>query len=172
MPTPRREWILGAVLVTLAWAVLPSAREAPRAQVHRCATAVLVDGRLVCDDDVPTPWIDPCGGSRALHGGDAIDTQSCEPGRMAPQDLAALDQPIDLNTASVEELEGLPGVGPKLAARIVEARPFTSVDALFEVRGVGPATFDRLRPRVIVRGPPRGAEPPSTAAGRAIGPTP
>ncbi len=56
---------------------------------------------------------------------------------------------LDLNTADAATLETLPGVGPVLAERIVIHRdqhgPFASVDALQDVSGIGPATFERLR---------------------------
>lgn len=56
---------------------------------------------------------------------------------------------VSLNTASARELELLlPGVGPVLAARIVAARPFTHIDDLLEVSGIGPATLEKLRPYV------------------------
>ena len=61
--------------------------------------------------------------------------------------------PVDLNRADTTALESLPGVGPALARRIVEARraaPFRSVDDLLRVRGIGPATLARLRPLVRV----------------------
>lgn len=62
--------------------------------------------------------------------------------------------PIDLNTASAEQLETLPGVGPATAAAIVEHRnahgPFPSVDALADVPGIGAAKLARLRPLVRV----------------------
>jgi len=65
--------------------------------------------------------------------------------------------PLDVNLASAAELERLPGVGPALAARIVEARardgPFASVDDLRRVRGVGGATLERLRPRLAINTP-------------------
>lgn len=59
---------------------------------------------------------------------------------------------VELNGATAGELEALPGVGPALARRIVQWRaehgPFRSVDALADVPGIGPATVERLRPRV------------------------
>ena len=73
--------------------------------------------------------------------------------RVLPDDAT----PVDVNLASAAELERLPGVGPALAARIVEARardgPFGSLDDLRRVRGVGRATLDRLRARLAVTTP-------------------
>jgi len=60
---------------------------------------------------------------------------------------------VDVNRASEEALQALPGVGPALARRIVEARtrtPFRSVEELVRVRGIGPATVERFRGRVTV----------------------
>lgn len=59
---------------------------------------------------------------------------------------------MDLNRATAAELERLPGVGPQLAARIVEARaagPFHSPDDLRRVQGLGANRLDRLRPFVV-----------------------
>jgi len=62
--------------------------------------------------------------------------------------------PVDLNVASAAEFDELPGVGPVLAGRIVAWReengPFTAVDQLLEVAGIGPAVFDDLDDRVRV----------------------
>ncbi len=56
---------------------------------------------------------------------------------------------VDLNTADATALQALPGVGPVLSERIVQWRtdngPFTSVEELGEVSGIGPAILDRLR---------------------------
>jgi competence protein ComEA len=62
---------------------------------------------------------------------------------------------IDVNAATVAELERLPGVGPTLARRIVEYRsahgPFAAADDLGRVPGIGPKTVDALRAYVTVR---------------------
>ena len=68
----------------------------------------------------------------------------------------AAPAPLDLNAAVEADLERLPGVGPALAARILEKRTakggFRTPDDLLEVRGIGPATLARLRPLVRVGG--------------------
>jgi len=67
------------------------------------------------------------------------------------------DAPLDVNLATAADFERLPGVGPALAARIVDVRaregPFGSVEDLRRVRGVGRATLERLRPRLAVNTP-------------------
>jgi competence protein ComEA len=64
---------------------------------------------------------------------------------------------LDLNQATPEELEELPGIGPVLAARIVTYReehgPFTSVEGLLEVPGIGEALLEKLKPLVEVSSP-------------------
>lgn len=58
--------------------------------------------------------------------------------------------PVDLNSASSEKLEALPGIGPETAKAIVKGRPYASVDDLDRVKGIGPATIEKLRERVAV----------------------
>lgn len=62
---------------------------------------------------------------------------------------AALARRVNINAATMAELEMLPGIGPALARRIIEDRdthgPFQSLDALDRVKGIGPRTIDRLR---------------------------
>ena len=64
--------------------------------------------------------------------------------------------PIDLNTATAEELDTLPGVGQSTAAAIIDHREssglFRSVDALLDVRGIGEAKLEALRDLVTAGG--------------------
>ena len=69
-----------------------------------------------------------------------------------------LKGPIDVNRAGLDELQRLPGIGPKLAQRILDERakrPFQAVDELRRVSGIGPKILERLRPYVTVGGDPQ-----------------
>lgn len=57
---------------------------------------------------------------------------------------------ICLNSAPASELQRLPGVGPVLAGRMANARPYQSVESLLQVSGIGPATLERLRPYLTI----------------------
>ena len=61
---------------------------------------------------------------------------------------------VNLNTATAADLEGLPGIGAKTAARIVEYRqkngPFKKIEDLMNVRGVGEKNFLKLKPQLAV----------------------
>ena len=69
---------------------------------------------------------------------------------MPAERWAAWAVPVDVNRASLQELASLDGIGPKLAARIVAARPFARVDDVATVRGVGRRRLARLRPRLVL----------------------
>ncbi|NKB87960.1 MAG: hypothetical protein GKS06_07050 [Acidobacteria bacterium] len=82
------------------------------------------------------------------------------PGASAPSPPAAFVQqeipatPIDLNQASLETLQEVPGIGPAMAERILEWRrengPFEKVEDLLNIRGIGEKTLEKLRPHVKV----------------------
>lgn len=112
---------------------------------------LLQDGELVV---VPRPGEPPAvtpaspgGGGPGVPGG---------PGGLATgdDDGPGAGGPVDVNQADAAELDTLPGVGPVLAQRIVEHReqvgPFSSVDDLLAVSGIGPAVLARLRDAVTV----------------------
>jgi competence protein ComEA len=66
----------------------------------------------------------------------------------------AADAPVNINTASAEELATISGIGPAKAAAIIEHRDkngqFKTVDDLKLVRGIGDKMLEQLRPQVTV----------------------
>lgn len=77
------------------------------------------------------------------------------PASSPPQSRASdvLDARININTASIEELTSLPGIGPTRARAIVQVRDkrrFRRIEDLLRVPGIGRKTFARIRPSVRV----------------------
>jgi competence protein ComEA len=99
---------------------------------------VLVDGEQVLVGVEPPPGSVPAGGA----GGAPAGAGSAGGGL------------LDLNSATAAELDGLPGIGPVLAQRIVDWRTengrFASVDQLREVTGIGEAKYQDLVAKVVV----------------------
>ncbi|HWS45733.1 MAG TPA: ComEA family DNA-binding protein, partial [Acidimicrobiia bacterium] len=109
--------------------------------------APVADGARIAVPAVgePAPALDP--GAVSGGGGGGGGGGATGPG-------AGTAAPIDLNTATAEQLDALPGIGPATAAAIVHDRqshgPFRSVDDLARVRGIGKAKVDQLRDLVSV----------------------
>ena len=74
------------------------------------------------------------------------------PDDVSAQTSAAEPERININTATAAELESLPGIGPKLAARIVDYRaangPFQSPEELMNVSGIGEKTYAGLAEQI------------------------
>ena len=89
----------------------------------------------------------------------AAAAQTPKPARSAKP--ASTGQTVNVNTASAAEFEALPGIGPKLAARIVEYREkhgsFKKVEDLMNVRGLGEKNFLKLKAQLTI-GAPKSAD--------------
>ena len=85
------------------------------------------------------------------------ETAPGDPAEETPAEAPAQDEDgrIDLNTATAADLETLPGVGPVLAARILDYRaaygPFRAVEELLNVSGIGEKKLEAIRSLVTVR---------------------
>jgi competence protein ComEA len=103
--------------------------------------ALLVDGQKVV---VP-----------ALNSETPANSEISQDSRTGSAVLAQDGFPIDLNTADQLTLEKLPGVGPVTAQAIIEYRlkngPFTTLEDLDEVSGIGPETIEQIKDLVIIQ---------------------
>lgn len=66
-----------------------------------------------------------------------------------------LEGQININTATAEQLELLPGVGPAMAKKIVDYRankPFQEANHLVRIKGIGPKTFAKFKQYVVTKG--------------------
>jgi competence protein ComEA len=92
-------------------------------------------------------------GLMTLHPG-AIAAQTKAPSRSAAKPSGSSTAIVNLNSATAADLETLPGIGAKTAARIVEYRqkngPFKKVEELMNVRGIGEKNFLKLKPQLTV----------------------
>jgi competence protein ComEA len=94
--------------------------------------------------------------ARVLADGERVEigAAAAGPGPAGAGAGLAASGPVDLNTATAEQLDALPGVGPVTASKILAWRAehgrFTVVDELAEVPGIGPKTLAELRPHVRV----------------------
>ena len=147
-------------LVTLApGARIADALKAAGGTTDGADTTGLNMARQVGDGEQIVVGIAPVKGQPPVLGS-SVSAGSTAPG--APGTASHPDRPdkparsevVNLNTATVQQLDALPGVGPVTAAAIVAWRDangkFTTVDQLAEVDGIGPARLEKLRPLVRV----------------------
>ncbi len=116
---------------------------------------------LVCvndDDAIQTPVLPLAPAARDSARAASLFGTASAPSQARSKKAEQLTERIDVNLASVPELQRLPGIGPKLAQRIANERakqPFASVAELRRVPGIGPKTLEKLRPHVAVESDPQ-----------------
>jgi competence protein ComEA len=148
-------------LVTLApGARIADALQAAGGPVNGADTIGLNMARPVGDGEQIVVGLAPVSGRPTALGSSVASGSAPAPGAAgAPAPVSGTAKPkagevLDLNSATVDQLDALPGVGPVTAAAIVAWRQangrFTSVDQLADVDGIGPARLDKLRPLVRV----------------------
>ena len=93
-------------------------------------------------------------GAAQAPSGNRAPVKNVESVKNAKSVKAAVPASVNINTASVKELDALPGIGTKTAALIVEYRqkngPFKKIEELMNVRGVGEKNFLKLKPQIAV----------------------
>ncbi len=145
-------------LVTLApGARIADALQAAGGVVDGADTIGLNMARPVGDGEQIVVGLAPISGHPTALGSSVATGSAPTPGTQAPVSGSVKPKSgevLDLNTATVEQLDTLPGVGPVTAAAIVAWRQtngkFTNVDQLADVDGIGPARLEKLRALVRV----------------------
>ena len=128
------------------------------AQSSRVQDAISAAGGFLADADKTGINL-----ARALEDGELLDIpymQGASPviGTEIPPlvltEPSSSSELININTASQAELETLPGIGPTTAQKIIQYReqngPFVSTEAIVNVSGIGPGTYERIKDLITV----------------------
>jgi DNA uptake protein ComE-like DNA-binding protein len=74
-----------------------------------------------------------------------------EPAAKSDKATSAKKEPLDINTASEDQLKALPGIGDAYAKKIVEGRPYKRKDELVQKKIVPKGTYDKIKDQVIAK---------------------
>jgi DNA uptake protein ComE-like DNA-binding protein len=168
---PHHEWtitigLLGLVLLAMGFAIRPQIAANRLATLEYPPIVVSVSGEVARPGTYELPWgarsedaIKAAGGATKaaetsllnpaaqLEDGEQLLVPGKAIGNATPLAGTAVapGERINLNTASQTQLEALPGVGPKFAARLIAGRPYSGFEDVDHVKGVGPKMLEKLK---------------------------
>jgi competence ComEA-like helix-hairpin-helix protein len=123
---------------------LPASTPAPSAVRPPAKLRLIEPADEASDDGWPEPSEIPPAPSPSLRA-PASAAPAAAPADAPPAPVATGKRLLNVQTATLEELSKLPGVSLKVAKEIVKRRPFATLDALIEVRGIGEKTLRRIK---------------------------
>ena len=152
----RASIILVAVAVT-CFILVPVYGVRPIEVVHVTNEVVTVATATPRPAPTASPTPEPAGGaagsSAAASEAPAPET-SPAPAEEPVLEEVLVEKSVDINQASLEELDRLPGIGPALGQRIIDYREqnngFYDIEEIMEVSGIGEKTFQKLEPYIYV----------------------
>ena len=101
--------------------------------MRRCMLLVTFVAALLAGLLVALPWPSP-----SLHS-------------RAPVAVAQAAEGLDINTATGDQLVGLPGIGPAFAREIIEGRPYKGKDELMQKKIIPQGTYDKIKDQIIAK---------------------
>lgn len=87
--------------------------------------------------------------------GMAADTKASTKPAPAAKPAEAKSELIDINTANLEQLMQLPGIGDVLAKKIIDGRPYAKKDQLKSKKIIPDATYEKIKDKIIAKQPPK-----------------
>ena len=149
-PSPLRIYVTGAVLHPDVYQLMPGSivKDAIEAAGGAAVDADLIRINLAQElhdqQQIYVPCIDEVDALPLVTGGEPYSSAAG----------VASDGKININSASAEELDILPGIGPAFAQNIVDFRqangPFNTIEEITLVSGIGDATFEKIKDRITV----------------------
>ena len=166
-----REWpitigLLALMLLAIGFAIKPQVVTKRLAALEYPPIVVSVSGEVARPGTYELPWgartkdaIRAAGGTTKAAEASLLNPASqledgehlLVPGRTATVNAVQLNnktapsERVNLNTANAAQLEALPGIGPKFAARLIEGRPYMRFEDLDRIKGVGPKMLEKLK---------------------------